>query len=107
MGNTGVFNIVDECHIRVLVIRFECLDTFLRYPLHSFLFLLLRVLVEVKHRAPETYDPVLCRAVDSDNLSTMLTNNVELLNMLGFRTALAVDTLLALKLLGDAGVADG
>jgi hypothetical protein len=103
--DTRVFDIVDERPIRLFVVRLERLDSLLRDALHPLLLLLLGDLVEVKHQAPETRDAVPRRAVDRDDLASVVTNDGELPDVLGRCTPLAVEALLALELLGDARIA--
>ncbi|PIL30705.1 hypothetical protein GSI_06873 [Ganoderma sinense ZZ0214-1] len=106
MGDTGIFRRVDELHVRLLIVVLECLETLLRQPLDTLLFLLLRMRVERQDSLAQAGDALLCRTTDRDDLAPMRADDAELLDVLLLRPTLALCPLLALRDLGGTDVAE-
>jgi hypothetical protein len=96
MCNTCILGSIDKLHVRLFIIRFQCLQTLLRDPLYPFLFFFLRMGMEILKGTTESNHFVLRCVVYSNDLSAVITDNSKLLDMFVFCAPFAVNTLYSL-----------
>jgi hypothetical protein len=102
--DTRVLGRADELYVRSIVVGLERLETLLGDALDLFLLLSLRVAVGALDGLAEPADTVLGGPGRCEELPSVHTDHVQLLDMLLLRTTFTLSTLLTLQRLGRPGV---
>jgi len=71
MCNAGILDRIDELHVRLFIIRFQCLETFFGYTFYTLLLLFFRVRVDIDYSPSEVHDAVLSLSPDVDQVPPM------------------------------------